>query len=347
MMNWEIREGGAFEQLKLMESESVQCVVTSPPYWGLRDYGVNGQLGLEATLEEYTIKTTEIFREVRRVLRKDGTLWLNMGDCYNAYNHNRGPAAGANKNHHKIMPLTGRGLSCIMLKNKDLVGIPWRVAFALQADGWYLRSDNIWSKPNPMPESIRDRPTRSHEYLFLLSKSARYYYDADAIKEEVTGNAHPRGGGVNPKAKIPEGWDTGSGGHTKKKGRYKKQDAKPQIKGSDRMNGLNKRWKDKQNESFSSAVRGLVKKRNKRSVWTIPTEPYPEAHFATFPLALVEPCIQAGTKEGDVVLDPFCGAGTTGIVALRYRRRFMGIELNPKYCEMARSRIRKDMPLFA
>ena len=313
-----------FEGLARLPDESVHCVITSPPYWRLRDYGTDGQLGLEATPEEYVETMTGVFREVRRVLRSDGTLWLNMGDCYasggyGARDPERWPKQSRNDHmRHARAPSGG-------LKPKDLVGMPWRLAFALQSDGWWLRQDNIWQKRSPMPESVRDRTTRSHEYLFHLSKSQRYYYDAKAIREPVTGNAHARGDGVNPKARVPSGWDTGPGNHKARRGRYPRS---------------------KQNESFSGAVNELVSDRNKRSVWTIASEPFPDAHFATFPTKLVEPCVLAGCPEGGVVLDPFCGSGTTGVVALRADRRFVGIELNPEYVQMARRRIGDDAPLL-
>ena len=289
-----------------LRDESVQCVVTSPPYWGLRDYGTLGQLGLEPTPEEYVANMVEVFREVRRVLRPGGTLWLNLGDSYAA---SRSGPIGASTlmgdKHHaqhesrKAKEAAGRPNSRWRfdpwgLKPKDLVGIPWRVAFALQMDGWYLRSDIIWHKPNPMPESVGDRPTKAHEYLFLLTKSERYFYDADAIKEPVSGTAHARGSGVHPKS-APAG------------------------------SGV------RANESFSAAVRELVDERNKRDVWTVASRPYSGAHFATFPEALVEPCIKAGSRPGDVVLDPFNGSGTTGRVALRLGRSYVGTDISREY----------------
>jgi DNA modification methylase len=206
------------------------------------------------------------------------------------------------------------------LKPKDLVGIPWRLAFALQDAGWYLRSDIIWSKPNPMPESVTDRPTKAHEYIFLLTKSAKYFYNADAIKEAATGNAHARGNGVNPKAKMP---GANSRVHVTHTG------AKPQSR---------------QNESFSAAVCGLVDERNARTVWTIGTQPYAEAHFATFPEELPRRCIMAGSREGDTVLDPFLGSGTTAAVAVRLGRQYIGIELNEDYAELAKKRIAAETP---
>jgi DNA modification methylase len=251
--------------LRSMPDGVVQCVVTSPPYWGLRDYGVEGQLGLEKTPEEYVAKMVEVFREVRRVLRDDGTLWLNLGDSYTGSGVNDGRTnAGLNQGNAREGNLgSSRPNTKIEgLKPKDLVGIPWRVAFALQADGWYLRSDIIWAKPNPMPEGVTDRPTKSHEYIFLLSKSARYFYDAEAIAEACV------------------------------------------------------------NDNTT---------RNKRSVWTVATAPRKGSHFATFPLELPELCIKAGTKQGDVVLDPFLGSGTVAEVARLNNRIGLGFELNPKY----------------
>lgn len=307
------------------EGLRVQTCVTSPPYFGLRDYGVEGQLGLEATPDEYIANMIEVFRLVRDLLADDGTLWLNMGDGYaSSGGKNTTPMMGQQfqnreRGQHPICK-THRVDVTDGLKAKDLIGMPWMLAFALRADGWYLRQDIIWHKPNPMPESVRDRCTKAHEYLFLLSKAPRYFYNADAIKEPVTGNSHPRGSGVNPKSrawKTPDGWDTsrGRGGHGsfQKDGREKGQ-ARP-----------------KQNESFSADVTGLVDNRNKRSVWTIPSRPYKGAHFATFPPALIEPCILAGSRPGDIVLDPFMGSGTTAQVAQSLGRRWIGCELNPDY----------------
>ena len=295
--------GDALAVLATLPDCSVQCCVTSPPYWGLRDYGVAGQLGLESTPAEYVEKMVAVFREVRRVLRDDGTLWLNLGDSYNSI----GGTVGGGKNV-EARKGTLRGWQD-GLKPKDLVGIPWRVAFALQADGWYLRSDIIWAKPNPMPESVTDRPTKSHEYLFLLTKSQRYYYDAAAIAEALTGNKHERT--LNPNdsyGKNPNGLGNG--------------------------------------ELSVTAFGAPNPYRNRRSVWTVNTQPYPEAHFATFPEKLVEPCILAGTKPGDLVLDPFAGSGTVGVVARKHGRRFVGVELNPVYMGMAWSRLAGTQPGF-
>lgn len=377
-----ILQGDVREVIKTLPDESVHCVVTSPPYWGLRDYGTEGQIGLELSPWEYLETMTAVFREVRRVLRTDGTLWLNMGDCYATGAGQVGECPGGGEQgmrwrgyrgtrqcgkHEYIADKMGplvqpNRLPLPGLKPKDLVGMPWRLAFALQADGWYLRSDIIWHKPNPMPESVQDRPTKAHEYLFLLSKSERYYYDADAIKEEVTGNAHARGDGVNPKArwKTPDGWDTssGNGGHGSfhKEGReegftgylpknYKgslpgRKDGPGQERRS--MNDRRESSRAKQNESFSAAVTELVDSRNKRSVWTVATQAFPEAHFATFPEELIKPCILAGCPAGGTVLDPFFGSGTTGLVARANGCKCIGIELNPEYIKIAERRLAQN-----
>lgn len=312
MVNWNLHIGGALEVLPQMPAESVHCCVTSPPYWQLRDYGVDGQLGLEPTVAEYVEALVAIFREVRRVLRDDGTLWLNLGDKYvGARNGTIGSTSmlSSDRNHRATREAHRKGGgatagNCPDLKYKDLIGLPWRVAFALQADGWYLRSDIIWEKPTAMPESVKDRPTGSHEYVFLLSKSQRYYYDAEAIMEPVTGGAKPRGHGVHPKAR---------------------EDAQ--------------QGRVKANTSFSAAVRGLVERRNKRSVWRVQSVPYRGAHFATFPPALVRPCILAGSPVGGTVLDPFAGSGTTGAVAITEGRCAELVELSPSYGELARERL--------
>jgi len=291
--------------------------VTSPPYWGLRDYGVMGQIGLEATLQEWVDKMVAVFREVRRVLVPGGTLWLNLGDGY--FGGGKAGKGGIQKwggiesqnQNRKYGPPVAIPEG---LKPKDMMGQPWRIAFALQADGWYLRSDIIWHKPNPMPESVRDRPTKAHEYLFLLAKGVTYFYDADAILESVTGNAHAQGSGIGKKVAVP--------------GR-----------------GI------RHNSSFGEATRNatvadLPMSRNRRTVWTIATQPFPEAHFATFPEALVEPCIRAGCPGGGIVLDPFMGSGTTALVAKKLNRHFLGIELNPAYIEIANRRLQTAVPLF-
>ncbi|MGE4536664.1 MAG: site-specific DNA-methyltransferase [Desulfovibrio sp.] len=351
-MTSRIYQGDSLEVLRTLPDESVHCVVTSPPYWRLRDYGCAGQIGLEdwvdcgwyaaparfkAILAEngvgpcgeyFVCRLVTVFSEVRRVLRKDGTAWVNMGDSYassSTSNHGRGKNAGSrSENPPRIVPREG-------LKPKDLVGQPWRLALALQADGWFLRSDIIWHKPTAMPENVDDRPAKAHEYLFLLSRGKTYFFDMPAIKEPVTGGAQPRGSGVNRKVqKVPGGWDTAKGAHGSfhRKGRGAPE------------------YRPKQNASFSAAVHGLVEMRNKRTVWTIPAARFPEAHFATFPPALVEPCIKAGCPHGGVVLDPFFGSGTVGLVARRLGRDFVGIDLNPDYCRMAERRIERETGLF-
>jgi site-specific DNA-methyltransferase (adenine-specific) len=260
-----ILEGDSLNILRLLPSNSVQCAITSPPYWGLRDYNINGQIGLESSLQEFINHLVAIFNELKRILHDDGTLWLNIGDGYTS--GNRGYRASDKKNPARAMsirPNTPEGL-----KSKDLQGIPWRLAFALQDDGWYLRSDIIWNKPNAMPESVKDRPTKSHEYLFMLTKSEQYYYNYEASKEI----------GLN-------------GDH-----------------------------------------------RNRRTVWNINTQSFQEAHFATFPPKLVEPCVQISSKPGDFVLDPFFGSGTVGVVCVHNGRQYVGIELNPEYVKMAADRL--------
>ena len=390
--HYRLLHGDALACLRGLPDEGVHCVVTSPPYWGLRDYGVEGQIGQEPTPEEYVLKLVEVFREVRRVLRSDGTCWLNLGDTYAGYwgdakarRENRRSTADTNGwtngFHMSARPDFHQAFDALRLKPKDLVGIPWMLACALRADGWRLRSDIIWHKPNPLPESVTDRPTKSHEYLFLLARNERYYYDADAIAETAVGNAP---GNVTHKGQTA----------------YESGDMHMRTKA-----GL--------------AAVPAVTRRNKRSVWTINVEPFSEAHFATFPTKLVEPCILAGTSEhgccascgapwtriitrsvdfqsgsgktghapsgkfagstqtesGDydirlgpvvttvtlgwkpscscsasvtpcTVLDPFSGAGTTGLVALRLGRNYIGIELNPEYVAISERRIREDAPLF-
>lgn len=342
--------GDALDTLRTLPDECVQMVVTSPPYWGLRDYGVAGQLGLEPTPEEWVESMVAIFAEVRRVLRRDGTLWLNVGDCYANDTKWGGTSGGVMaKGLHGKQDVGYRRRRHTGLKPKDLVGLPWMLAFALRADGWWLRSDIVWHKPNPMPESVTDRPTKSHEYLFLLSKSAQYYYDADAIREPVTGGAHPRArAGRNSRehvdrdprhlAAVPSGWDTrvGSGGH----GSIHRQGRRPRgVTPKSAPAGS----RIKANESFHAATTQLVTTRNKRSVWTVATAPYADAHFATFPPRLIEPCILAGSRPGDLVLDPFMGAGTTAVVARRHSRHYLGIELNPSYIELAEERIAAEI----
>lgn len=340
----EILTGDCRDILPTLPGKSIHCCVTSPPYWGLRDYGVSGQIGLESSPEEYISEMVQVFREVRRVLRDDGTLWLNLGDTYagsRGQASRGGPPSASSTlegNGHRGGGPKLQGMTTVSrrrddaviprsdmavagLKPKDLVGIPWRVALALQADGWYLRCDIIWHKPNPMPESCTDRPTKAHEYVFLLSKSEKYYYDHDAIKEPVTGTAHARRG---LQYKTPDGWDTSTGagahGSFHKAGREK-----------GRIPGVGPK-------AAAAAIVGLVNSRNKRSVWTVSTQPYSAAHFATFPEKLIEPCIKAGCPRGGVVLDIFGGSGTTGRVAAKHRRNAVLIELNPDYVKLQHER---------
>jgi len=319
-----VHHGDCLTVLKTFPDEFIDCCVTSPPYWGLRDYGVSGQLGLEKTPEEYVAKMVEVFREVKRVLKKEGTLWLNLGDSYSGSNSNKDSVINPNSMSAKAGHILGgvsqpRGI-VEGLKAKDLVGIPWRVAFALQADGWYLRSDIIWHKPNPMPESVTDRPTKSHEYIFLMSKSAKYYFDQEAVKEEATGYDGRRDtlykGGTKDMACT--------GQHQ----RWKRKNDDTNYGGSG--NGF------KDHSGYNKLENPYV--RNIRSVWTIPTSPYPEAHFATFPPKLIEPCILAGCPENGIVLDPFIGSGTVAQVATLHRRNWIGIELNPEYIKLADKR---------
>lgn len=298
-----IHIGDCRKILQDLPEGSVQCCVTSPPYYGLRDYGVDGQIGHEASPDQFVAQLVAVFREVRRVLRDDGTLWLNLGDSY-AGTGGQSPQSGRlfkGRARQRENTCISARIRTEFLKPKDLVGIPWMVAFALRADGWYLRQDIIWAKPNPMPESVRDRCTKAHEYLFLLSKSDRYLYDPDAIAEPA---AYPEG----PRNTRPY-----------------------EVAGQRRG--------DNNNLGGSVHKIGPRSTRNKRSVWSIATAPYREAHFATFPPALVEPCILAGTRPGDTVLDPFLGAGTTALVAERLGRRWVGIELNPSYAALAGDRL--------
>jgi DNA modification methylase len=313
--------GDVRNRLAGVEAGSVQTCVTSPPYWGLRDYGTDGQIGLEGSPDEFVEALCLVFDEVWRVLADDGTLWLNLGDSYAAQRGGSyqpaetlaGGVSGVASDGSKTNRGRGEGYSparnasAIGLKHKDLVGIPWRVAFALQARGWFLRSEIIWHKPNPMPESVTDRPTKSHEHIFLLAKSAKYFYDHEAIKE-------------------------------------------PAIWAEDSRNGAGRQtYSGKRAENDGLIQQSFVTvndTRNKRDVWTVPTKGYAGAHFAVYPTALIEPCILAGSREGDTVLDPFSGSGTTGVVALRNGRNYLGCELNPEYAELSRKRISDDCGMF-
>ena len=305
----EIYNEDCMETLRRMPDGFFNCCVTSPPYYGLRDYGHDGQVGLEETPDAYVRKLVDIFRLVRDKMKDDGTLWLNLGDSYNSSPAGNKTPSGfsqtrpSRKEHNVGMGLPNK--KCDGLKPKDLIGIPWMVAFALQADGWYLRQDIIWHKPNPMPESVTDRCTKSHEYIFLLSKKQNYYYDAEAIKDPYTKPMN-RWGGQKLKANGTSTWDDGTGQET-----YRDRDMRPDENG-----------------------------RNKRSVWTVNTKPYKEAHFATFPEKLIEPCILAGCPEKGIVYDPFMGAATTALVALRADRKFVGSEINPEYVKIGNKRIK-------
>ena len=365
-----ILHGDCIESLKSLEDQSINTCITSPPYWGLRDYGTaewdggdincdhvanpnatkkmgneefnknrpsrestktkgyyekecpkcgavrkDNQLGMEDTPEEFTENIVKVFREIKRVLRDDGTVWLNLGDSYisgkSRYSTREQTLAGGGKNEKKLGKLQRGGKKDLyghpFYKDKDLAGIPWRVALALQQDGWYLRQDIIWHKPNPMPESVKDRCTKAHEYIFLLSKSPKYYFDNESIKEDAK---YPQG--PNSPESIKKG-----------KGEF----------GMDTRGGLSKI--------------GALAKKNKRSVWTVTTKPFKGAHFATFPKDLIEPCVLAGCPEGGTVLDPFGGSGTTGIVAAQHNRNAVLLELNQEYIDLAKQRINKELGMMA
>ncbi len=328
--------GDSFEKLTTLATESVQSCITSPPYWGLRDYGTKGQLGLERTPDEYILNLRMIFEQVRRILKPSGTLWLNLGDSYATGGGRVGKCPGGGKQgeswkQRRKMTAPNR-MKLPGLKTKDLVGIPWRMAFALQADGWYLRQDIIWHKPNPMPESVRDRCTKAHEYIFLLSKSAKYYFNVDAIKEpaKYSGPNSPN----SIKSPYGQGYTRnswkGSSFNTGKTGKHQLGRSSDNRLTGPCLELLN--------------LRAPVENtRQKRSVWQVSTTPFKGAHFATFPQKLIEPCILAGSAPGDTILDPFFGAGTTGLVAQKHGREYIGIELNPKYARMAKHRIENSI----
>jgi len=319
------------EGLKQLDENSIDCCVTSPPYFGLRDYGVDGQIGLESTPEEYVQKMVEVFREVRRVLKLEGTLWLNLGDSY-CGSSNKGDTEGEKQRTNKGGSWVGNDSLATHkakingYKTKDLIGIPWMVAFALRADGWYLRQDIIWAKPNPMPESVTDRCTKSHEYIFLLSKSQKYYYDAEAIAEPVAKSTVLR---LSQDIENQAGSD-----RVPRKTNGAMKAAAPRYGGK-------KYTEDTAvfNRTKSGNAHDMHDNRNKRSLLTLSTQPYKEAHFATFPEKLTEPCILAGCPKGGIALDPFFGSGTTGKVAIKHGRNFIGIELNPKYVKIADKRL--------
>ena len=349
----------------------VQAIVTSPPYWNLRDYGVAGQIGMESTLQEFVATMVGVFELARELLADDGTLWLNLGDSYNAAGRaGHGTRQGFKQGTNRASAERADNCrpSAANLKEKDLCGVPWRVAFALQDAGWYLRQDIIWSKPNPMPESVRDRCTKAHEYLFLMTKSPKYYFDQDAILEPCSPGTHARlsqdvqnqigseranggaktngnmkavaraPGNVNPpKGQIA--YEDGDERHRTKAGLLAYAEKSRKL--AEAASGT------KNNESFDAAMAIMPTKRNKRSVWTIPTQSYSEAHFATFPEALVEPCILAGSRPGDLVFDPFMGSGTVARVAQNFGRKWIGSELNQEYIALQLDRTRQAGLEFA
>lgn len=381
-----ILQGNCIEVMAQLEAESFHTCITSPPYWGLRDYGLpptywpeitytpmpglptitvpewTGCLGLEPTPEMFVAHMVLVFRGVWHLLRKDGTLWMNFGDSYASGGRGGGGSYMDQRKAWKDKSeVQGWRSPPDGLKNKDLVGIPWRVAFALQADGWYLRIDNIWNKPNPMPESVQDRPTKAHEYMFLLAKSEHYYYDKEAIKEPCVQDEWAngfRGGSYTHDAtfdnqnggkrktrgniKVPGGWDTerGSHGAIHRTGRTKANSFARTVKESPPPGQPQQHRADREDIEYSGM-------RNKRSVWTIATQPFPEAHFATFPEKLIEPCILAGAPVGGRVLDPFGGSGTTRKVALENNRECTIIEMGPQYVEIAKRRTAVIQPLMS
>ena len=306
-MKAKILVGDVLHRISEISDGSVQCVVTSPPYWGLRDYGNDDQIGLEQNPQDYIDAMVKVFREVKRVLANDGVLWINIGDSYSG--SGKGPAGNLGKTHNErhLEHKTG-GIVPDGMKPKDLVGIPWMLAFALRADGWYLRQDIIWHKPNPMPESVTDRCTKSHEYVFMLTKSAKYYFDNDAIKE--------------PSANL---------GTTKIR-----------FGGNKYGDSDDPKHNTKSGQEYTDT--GF---RNKRDVWTIPTKPFKGSHFAVMPEALVEPCVLASSRTEDTVFDPFSGSGTVGVVANRLGRHYVGCELNAEYANLSRERLEDANGLYA
>ena len=306
-----IINGNSLEVLKSLPDNSIDCCVTSPPYYALRDYGCDGQIGLEETPEKYIESLCDVFSEVRRVLTPEGTLWLNIGDSYNGNKVGNTEVvknkkvSESNDFHKKLWSEA---------KPKDLIGIPWMLAFALRSQGWYLRQDIIWHKPNPMPESVTDRCTKSHEYIFLLSKSQKYYFDYESIMEPCADQER-------------NNFQSGS-----------------------RANGINKDRNDndlgERSKTWKPKTIDNQKVRNKRDVWEVNTKPCKEAHFATYPFELIKPCILAGCPENGIVLDPFMGSGTTAIVARSLNRNYLGVELNPEYIKIAHKRLEKHLGMF-
>ena len=306
-MNINILQGNCIETLQKLDDKSINTCITSPPYWGLRNYNdEEKQLGMEDTPEEFVDNLVKVFREVKRVLRDDGTVWLNLGDSYSSGGRTTttNQSLRGDKDYGVTRPKPSKGI-----KPKDLIGIPWRVALALQKDGWYLRQDIIWHKPNPMPESVKDRCTKAHEYIFLLSKSPKYYCDMELIREPIK---ESNKGFIMARARTAQGALGGKNKHNMERRNYK------EIKGA-----------------------------NKRSVWTVTTKPFKGAHFATFPMDLIEPCVLAGCPEGGTVLDPFGGSGTTGIVAVNHNRHAVLCELNQEYIDLAKKRIGEQAGFLA
>jgi len=368
--------GDCREKMKelIADKVKVQCCVTSPPYFGLRDYGIEGQLGMEETPERYVENLVDVFRLVHELLTDNGILWLNLGDCYAGAGGMGSFVDSKAKKGMEVIKQYSRNKPMVGLKPKDLIGVPWHVAFALQADGWYLRSDIIWHKPNPMPESVKDRPTKSHEYIFLLAKNVKYYYDYKAILEKANydgrkdtmmkGSDKYKNGFVpnQPEqsfhARGHERWSNkiqpqnaptdNRGEHTKTKKNYSLKVGRTERKmegtgyGGDGQ-GLHGHsgYLDKDGNPRYYELEEGMPARNKRSVWTVNTQPYKEAHFATFPPKLIEPCILAGSRVGDTVLDPFFGSGTTGEVAQKFGRKFIGIDINPNYEKLQKERTAK------
>lgn len=366
-----ILQGNCLKVLRTLPDQSAHCCVTSPPYWGLRDYGAEGQIGREETPEEYVRALTDVFREVRRVLRDDGTLWLNLGDSYMGSGKGYGDVGNPCKQNTNVGTLQNRGQKPHtlgrhpLIKAKDLVGIPWMAAFALRDDGWYLRSEIIWSKPNPMPESVEDRPTTAHEKIFLLSKRSNYHYDYAAVREPLAESSVER---LSQDVDAQEGSSRANGGE-KINGKMKAvahknlevpgrkphafhvaRTQKPIYFGGEKGRNYTPEENDPnyRNGTDQWGREYLAKdgKRNKRTVWEVASHPFKEAHFATYPPKLIEPCILAGCPAGGTVLDPFFGAGTTGLVADRLQRHCIGVEINPEYVGIAEKRIASEAGMF-
>ncbi len=357
--------GDCRKLLRQLPPGSIQTCISSPPYWGLRDYDADGQIGLEPTPKAYVAELVKVFELVRRALRDDGTLWLNLGDSYShggcgARDGQRWPKQQRNKG--SLSEKTKHAKNNTGLKPKDLIGIPWEVAFALRKAGWYLRADIIWHKPNPMPESVTDRPTKAHEYLFLFAKSEDYYYDASAISEPTSGNAHPRGNGVNPKAaanaagsRQNASWSAAVSDLVETRNKRSVWTVDDDVRANRKRSGNKERTYRADRGGNPAMPSGQAMGvpwedetglRNKRSVWTVAPIPYSGAHFAVYPPALIEPCILASSRPGDVVLDPFFGSGTTGEVAEKHERRWIGFDVNPAYQKLQAERTaQRSLPL--